>query len=119
MKGEKSIITPERFAKLTEAGFVFEAKKRRGKRSGADDEGVEPAMSQPQTAASIRPTATSTDDAYESEGSSGDEHRGGIGAGFESQNVHNSFRNYAYDARNLPNTFSPWDNYTNNQARPP
>ena len=119
LKGQKSIITPERFSKLTEAGFVFEAKKRRGKRGLPGLEGTSGSRAAGKTNDN---TNNSNNNGYESDGSSSHgEGRGGGGAGFEQQGhqaVHTNFRNFAFDPRTAQNQFSPWDRYPNANSAP-
>jgi hypothetical protein len=110
LKGKVSIITPERFAKLTEAGFVFEAKKRRPKRNSGDagsDTSAGP------TGQRVARRAEPADKGFDSDGSSteGDERM--AGGAFDGGN--SGLQNYrgfqSFDHRPIQNTFAPWDRY--------
>lgn len=111
LKGKLSIITPERFAKLTEAGFVFEAKKRRPKRNSADagsDASAGPSGHR------VARRAEPADEDYASDGSSteGDERMatGGFVGGASAPPNYRGFQ--SFDHRPIQNTFAPWDRYS-------
>ena len=107
LKGKISIITPERFAKLTEAGFVFEAKKRRPKRNSAEVGPDGPNGNR--VARSVDPT----DEDYSSgDGSSideGDERLAGGGLGGAASATQNYRGFQSFEHRPIDNTFAPWD----------